>query len=100
MTEDYVNVIVKIPISKYEWLLTHPDSLNICENAIKHGTFLSAYNATNGDIMKKIFSNATYKEDAKSEDHVFMSDESHSDICNIDADWWFARYIEGRNLNE
>lgn len=54
-------------------------------------------NATNGDVIKALFINSLYEEDAETsdnEDYICMHNGLNS-VCDFDIKWWNAPYQKG-----
>ena len=65
-------------------------------NAVKNGTPIPD-NATNGDVIKVLFKNSLYEEDAETsdnEDYICMHNGLNS-VCDFDIKWWNSPYQKG-----
>ena len=66
--------------------------------AIQTGTPIPD-NATNGDVIKTMFQNSLYEENAETgdnENYVCMHNGIDS-VCDFDLRWWNALYQKGKN---
>ena len=94
-----MQIVIDIPKEDFEWLKNHPNSIPwspIFTNAIIEGTSISN-NATNGDVIKTMFPNATISilksEHEKTKVAVEWNFKPLSSYYNLFyEEWWNAPY--------